>query len=55
MAEPGEPTDQQKLEADANYLVWCALRQLDPDDQRVAREFEEWWEETNPPGEEQRW
>lgn len=55
MTEPGEPMEFAKVVDDLRYYAWCRLRDKDPDDQQVAREYDEWWEENFPPGEEDRW
>lgn len=55
MREPGEPTEFESVVNDLRYRAWCLDAGLDPDDQQAAREFEEWWAENFPPGEEERW
>jgi hypothetical protein len=55
MTEPGEPTPREKAEIEDVYRQWCLDQQMDPEDQQVAREYEEWWAEEHPPGEEFRW
>lgn len=55
MNDPGEPTERQKIDSQIDYLAWCYYNGLDPDDQQTAREYEQWWEDRHPPGEEDRW